>query len=215
MLKERGVLRIGNFHECHGQDLCAEYVGQTAPKTHAICQEAYGSVLFIDEAYSLASGGERYTYGREAIDTLITEMENHSDDLIVIFAGYPDEISKMIALNPGMRSRIPYTIEFPNYTRDQLADIFMGMVNASFACTEDLAEKARAFFGGIPEDVMSDKTFGNGRYVRNIFERTWGKAVGRSNENGADSIVITADDFEAATRDIGSDQKKEKRKIGF
>ena len=215
-LKERGVLRIGKFHEHHGQDLCAEYVGHTAPKTHAICQEAYGSVLFIDEAYSLAAGGELHSFGREAIDTLITEMENHSDDLIVIFAGYPDDIQRMIAMNPGMRSRIPYTIEFPNYTRDQLADIFMGMVNGSFACTEGLEERARAFFGGIPDEVLSDKTFGNGRYVRNVFERTWGRAVARSNADGADGIVISEEDFDEAVRDADrTDKRTEKRKIGF
>ena len=218
VLKERGVLRIGNFHEHHAQDLCAEYVGQTAPKTHAICQEAYGSVLFIDEAYSLASGGEHhnYGYGREAVDTLITEMENHSDDLIVVFAGYPDEIAKMIAMNPGMKSRIPYTIEFPNYTREQLAEIFMGMVRASFTCADGLEDRVKEFFGRIPDEEMADKTFGNGRYVRNIFERTWGKAVARSSGDGGDSIVVTAEDFDAATKDIGAaDQKTEKRKIGF
>ena len=150
------------------------------------------------------------------MDTLITEMENHSDDLIVVFAGYPDEIAKMIAMNPGMKSRIPYTIEFPNYTREQLAEIFMGMVRASFTCADGLEDRVKEFFGRIPDEEMADKTFGNGRYVRNIFERTWGKAVARSSGDGGDSIVVTAEDFDAATKDIGAaDQKTEKRKIGF
>ena len=216
VLKERGVLRIGKFYEHHGHDLCGEYVGHTAPKTRAICQEAYGSVLFIDEAYSLATGGDRYNYGKEAIDTLITEMENHGDDLIVIFSGYPDDIQKMIALNPGMKSRIPYTIEFPNYTRDQLTDIFMEMVRKSFACSDDLEESARKFFRSIPDEVLNDKTFGNGRYVRNIFERTWGKAIARSSENGFDGIVITSQDFTEATKECHyDDYRKSTRKIGF
>ena len=215
VLKERGILRVGKFYEHHGRDLCAEYVGQTAPKTRAICQEAYGSILFIDEAYSLATDGDRYNYGKEAIDTLITEMENNGDDLIVIFAGYPDEIQKMIALNPGMRSRIPYTLEFPNYTRDQLADIFMNMVKESFTYTEDLESTVREFFDGIPTEVLDDKTFGNGRYVRNIYERTWGKAIARSSENGFDGLVINSQDFEEATKEFGYNNKPPVRKIGF
>ncbi len=216
VLKERGILRIGKFYEHHGRDLCAEYVGHTAPKTRAICQEAYGSVLFIDEAYALATDGDRYNFGKEAIETLITEMENNSDDLIVIFAGYPDEIQKMISLNPGMRSRIPYTIEFPNYTRGQLADIFMDMARKSFSCADDLEAAARKFFDGIPDDVLKDKTFGNGRYVRNIFERTWGKAIARSSENGFDDIVLNSQDFDEATGEYQyGNNAKPARKIGF
>ena len=216
VLKERGVLRIGNFYEHHGRDLCGQYVGTTAPKTHAICEEAYGSILFIDEAYSLATDGDRYNYGKEAIDTLITEMENHSDDLVVIFAGYPDEISKMIALNPGMKSRVPYTLEFPNYTAKELSDIFMKMVNENFSCTEDLQQHVEEFFTNIPDEVMNDKTFGNGRFVRNIYERTWGKAIARGSENGFDSIVLNCHDFDEATEEYQySDKGHTVRKIGF
>lgn len=216
VLKERGILRIGNFYEHHSRDLCAEYVGQTAPKTHAICQEAYGSVLFIDEAYSLATDGDRYNYGKEAIDTLITEMENHSDDLVVILAGYPDEIGKMIALNPGMRSRVPYTLEFPNYTPEELTQIFMKMVNDNFSCTEDLGKHVEEFFMSIPSEVMNDKTFGNGRFIRNIYERTWGKAIARGSENGFDSIVLNCQDFDEATKDYQyGDKGHNVRKIGF
>ena len=216
VLKEKGVLRIGKFYEHHGRDLCAEYVGQTAPKTHAICQEAYGSVLFIDEAYSLASEAGRNDYGREAIDTLITEMENHGDDLIVIFAGYPDEIARMIAMNPGMSSRIPYTIRFPNYTREQLAAIFMSMVGKHFACTEDLDPAVKNYFSKISDEVLNDKTFGNGRFVRNLFERTWGKAIARCSESGFDGMIINAEDFEAAAGEFDVlTPQPEKRRIGF
>ena len=216
VLKEKGILRIGKFYEHHGRDFCAEYVGQTAPKTRSICQEAYGSVLFIDEAYSLANEIGRYDYGKEAIDTLITEMENNSDDLIVILAGYPDEINKMISMNPGMRSRVPYTIEFPNYTHEQLFEIFMGMVRKNFSCTDDLKEQADRFFGSIPDSVLEDKTFGNGRFVRNIFEHTWGKAITRCSESGFDGIVINGEDFKAAIEDFDfASQVSSKRKIGF
>ena len=93
ILKERGVLRIGNFYECSGRDLCGRYIGETAPKTASMCRDAYGSVLFIDEAYSLYRGDENSRdFGREALDTLIAEMENHRKDFVVIMAGYPDDM---------------------------------------------------------------------------------------------------------------------------
>ena len=216
VLKDRGVLRIGKFFEHHARDLCGEYVGQTAPKTRAICEEAYGSVLFLDEAYSLATDRDRYDYGKEAIDTLIAEMENHGDDMVVVFAGYPDEIEKMIALNPGMRSRIPYTLTFPSYTPEQLAAIFEKMLSASFSYTEDLMDHVREFFKSLPEEMLTDKAFGNGRFVRNLFERAWGKAIARNSENGFDSLVINTDDFDAAVKDLNlSGQKPSNRTIGF
>lgn len=94
ILKEKGILRNGSFFEYSGRDLCGRFAGETAPKTSAICRDAYGSVLFIDEAYSLYrdKGLSNADYGREAIDTLVAEMENHRTDLMVIMAGYPDEI---------------------------------------------------------------------------------------------------------------------------
>lgn len=216
ILKERGILRIGKFFEHHARDLCGQYVGQTAPKTHAICEEAYGSVLFLDEAYSLATDGDQHNYGREAIDTLIAEMENHKDDLVVIFAGYPDEIEKMISLNPGMRSRIPYTIEFPSYTPKQLTNIFKKMLDESFSYTDDLLENVKDYFESLPTNMLSEKTFGNGRFVRNLFERTWGKAIVRTSENGFDSLVINSDDFAAAVNDMNLPGKRiNNQRIGF
>ena len=216
VLKDKGVLRIGKFFEHHARDLCGEYVGHTAPKTHAICEEAYGSVLFLDEAYSLATDHDRYDYGKEAIDTLIAEMENHGDDLVVVFAGYPDDIEKMISLNPGMRSRIPYTLTFPSYTPEQLAAIFEKMLSSSFSYTEDLMDHVREFFKNLPQEMISDKAFGNGRFVRNLFERTWGKAIARNSENGYDSLVINTEDFDAAVRELNlSEQKPSNRTIGF
>ena len=216
VLKDKGVLRIGKFYEHHARDLCGEYVGHTAPKTHAICEEAYGSVLFLDEAYSLAADHDRYDYGKEAIDTLIAEMENHGDDLVVVFAGYPDDIEKMISLNPGMRSRIPYTLTFSSYTPEQLAAIFEKMLSSSFSYTEDLMDHVREFFKNLPQEMISDKAFGNGRFVRNLFERTWGKAIARNSENGYDSLVINTEDFDAAVRELNlSEQKPSNRTIGF
>lgn len=134
ILKEKGILRNVNFFEHSGRELCGRYVGETAPKTSAMCRDAYGSVLFIDEAYSLYrdDGFSNADYGREAIDTLIAEMENHRSDLMVIMAGYPDDMDKLMNGNADLKSRMPYLIEFPNYARGQLAEIFLSMAGKSF-----------------------------------------------------------------------------------
>ena len=156
ILKERGVLRIGAFFEYSGRDFCGRYVGETAPKTASICRDAYGSVLFIDEAYSLYRGdSDSRDFGREALDTLIAEMENHRNDFVVIMAGYQDDMEKLMSGNLGLASRMPYTIEFPNYTRDQLCDIFVSMVESKFKYEKNLFLVAREFFNTLPEQHLA------------------------------------------------------------
>ena len=216
ILKEKKILSVGNFYEYSGRDLCGRYVGETAPKTASICRDAYGSVLFIDEAYSLYRGeGSNWDYGREAIDTLIAEMENHRGDLVVIMAGYTDDMEKLMESNAGLKSRMPYKIEFPNFTGEQLCEIFASMVNKKFATDDKLAAAARAYFTSIPDDVLKSKEFGNARFVRNLFERTWAKAAMRSQLSGG-GVVLTADDFAlaCADKDFSFDSAK-KRRIGF
>ena len=197
ILKEKGILRNGSFFEYAGRDFCAPYVGQTAPKTAAICRDAYGSVLFIDEAYSLYRGDNfsKADFGREAIDTLIAEMENHRSDLVVIMAGYPQEMTDLMKANAGLESRMPYVIEFPNYTRDQLFAIFMLMVNKNFTFREGFEEAVKAYFDKLPDEVILAKEFSNARFVRNLFERTWGKAVLRAQINKEDATVLIKEDF--------------------
>lgn len=219
-LRQNGILRNGNFFECHGRSLCGRYVGETSPKTSAICRDAYGSVLFIDEAYSLYRSdiASRGDYGQEAIDTLIAEMENHRSDLVVIMAGYTDEMDELMRANSGLESRMPYVIEFPNYTRDQLFCIFMDMVKKNYEYNSAFEDEAKRFFDAIPDDVLSSKDFSNARFVRNLFERTWGKAVMRATVNRQECSVLTKEDFLMATgekefRKIM--EKKEKRTIGF
>lgn len=202
ILKEKGVLRVGNFYEYAGRDFCGRYVGETAPKTASICRDAYGSVLFIDEAYSLYRGeGSDYDYGREAIDTLIAEMENHRSDFVVIMAGYTDDMNRLMDGNAGLASRMPYTIEFPNFTREQLYDIFVSMVNGRFRSDEQLFDAARAYFTGLPDEMLAAKEFSNARFVRNLFERTWAKAAMRSQLDGKAEVVLTKEDFEHASAD--------------
>lgn len=217
ILKEKGVLRIGNFYEYKGRDLCGRYIGETAPKTASICRDAYGSVLFIDEAYSLYRGdGNDRDYGREALDTLIAEMENHRSDFVVIMAGYTDDMAKLMEGNRGLASRMPYTIEFPNFTRDELYQIYVSMVKKKFRYEDDLFPAVKDYFDSIPEETLSSKEFSNARFVRNLFERTWAKAAMRSQLGEKKTITLTKDDFERASceKDFVLNNRK-KTMIGF
>ena len=217
ILKEKGVLRIGNFYEYAGRDFCGRHVGETAPKTVSICRDAYGSVLFIDEAYSLYRGDDNSRdYGREALDTLIAEMENHRNDLVVIMAGYTDDMDKLMEGNMGLASRMPYTIEFPNFTREQLYEIFESMVKARFKYDKQLLNAAHEYFNNLPDEIIQAKEFSNARFVRNLFERTWAKAAMRCQLSGKQGIVLTKDDFEHASADKEFAVKATKKtRIGF
>lgn len=217
ILKEKGVLRVGGFFEFAGRDFCGRYVGETAPKTASICRDAYGSVLFIDEAYSLYRGdSDSRDYGREAIDTLIAEMENHRNDFVVIMAGYTEDMNKLMSGNLGLASRMPYTIEFPNFTREQLDEIFESMVKDKFKYDKSLFAAARKFFDELSDDTINSKEFANARYVRNLFERTWAKAAMRCQLNGNIQIVLTREDFEHASSDKEfADKIPKKSRIGF
>lgn len=202
VLKEKGVLRVGGFYECSGRDLCGRYIGETAPKTAGICRDAYGSVLFIDEAYSLYRGDmSDRDYGREALDTLIAEMENHRSDLVVIMAGYTDEMETMMKGNAGLASRVPYTIEFPNFTREELYQIFLSVLGDHIPYTEDLLPAVFRYINDLPQAVLDAKEFSNARFVRNLFERTLAKAATRCQLERLDTVQITAGDFNRAICD--------------
>ncbi|MCR4587288.1 MAG: AAA family ATPase, partial [Lachnospiraceae bacterium] len=199
MLKEKGLLRIGNFYEVGRKDLCGRYVGETAPKTAAVCRNAYGSVLFIDEAYSLYRGNaDRYDYGREAIDTLIAEMENHKDDMVVIMAGYPDDINTLMEANQGLEGRMPYLLEFPSYNEEELYQIFMKFVGDT-KVNEDFGPAVRKFIDSVDKERREAKDFSNGRFVRNLYDRIWAKAAMRCRIDGEKEIILSANDVERAT----------------
>ena len=219
ILKEKGILRNGSFFEHSGRDLCGRFVGETAPKTSAICRDAYGSVLFIDEAYSLYrdDGISNADYGREAIDTLVAEMENHRSDLMVIMAGYPNEMEKLMSGNVGLKSRMPYLIEFSNYTREQLAAIFLTMASKGFHYNDDFTNAVKTYFESLSDEIMCAKDFSNARFVRNLFERTWGKGALRCQMNQTECTELTVEDFALATADkeFNSILEQKKRKIGF
>jgi hypothetical protein len=161
-----GVVGGGQLVETDRAGLVAGYVGQTAAKVTAAFDRAEGGVLLVDEAYALARGGER-DFGREAIDTMVKLIEDRRDSVVVIVAGYPDEMADFVGSNPGLRSRFPKTIFFPDYTDAELVRIFelLGERNRYRA-----DEAARAAVVSFLAAQPRDKGFGNARLVRNLFE---------------------------------------------
>ena len=160
------VVDKGQLVETDRSGLVAGYVGQTAIRVKEVVTSAIGGVLLIDEAYALARGDER-DFGQEAIDTLVKLMEDHRDDLVVIAAGYPEEMGEFVDSNPGLRSRFPKTIHFADYTDDELVAIFTSMCeSAHYRPTPDAIEVVRARFAA----QTRHKGFGNARLARNLFE---------------------------------------------
>lgn len=163
-----GVLSKGQLIEVDRSGLVAGYVGQTALKTQEAIQSALGGVLFIDEAYSLASGGEN-DYGREAIETILKAMEDHRDDLVVIVAGYEEPMTDFINSNPGLVSRFNKYFYYDDYTGEQLMAIFENLCGKNgYILTDEASAYAKELFDSLYND--RDNNFGNGRDVRNIFE---------------------------------------------
>jgi SpoVK/Ycf46/Vps4 family AAA+-type ATPase len=167
ILTELGVLRSGHLVEVSRADLVAQYVGATAIKTTEAFNEALGGVLFIDEAYTLVSDGKGNDFGREAIDTLVKLMEDHRDDVVVVAAGYTDEMQAFLSANPGMASRFSRTIEFTNYSVDELVTITENMCENH---RYELDPRTRRALADHYERMPRDATFGNGRAARLVFE---------------------------------------------
>ena len=168
--KDLGVLKKGHLVETDRSGLVGEYVGQTAPKTNAIIDSALDGVLFIDEAYSLVQGGQG-DYGREAISTLLKRMEDDRDRLVVILAGYSKEMGDFINSNSGLQSRFSRYIDFPDYTVEELIQIFQYTLKANDCyATEGAIEKAKEHIRHAVE--YKDQNFGNARFIRNLFEKT-------------------------------------------
>ena len=219
IMHEEHILSGGGFYEVSRKDLVGSYVGHTAPKTAEVCKLAYGGVLFIDEAYMLDGGGEN-DFGKEAIGTLIAEMENKRDNLIVIFAGYEKELENLFELNPGLRDRIPHRIHFPNYNREELAEIFRGMLPGEFKCTEEFTKVSEEFFTNLSDDIMNSPNFSNARFVRNLVERILSKAALRMQMNAdtQEEATLTESDFNLAVADnefAKLNEKKRNKVVGF
>lgn len=166
--REAGMLDKGHLVEVERADLVGEYIGHTAQRTREQIKKALGGILFVDEAYSLARGGER-DFGKEAIDCLVKGMEDHKEEFILILAGYRDEMKNFISTNPGLHSRFPIHIEFPDYNLKELVAIAKVMLEQKqYILTIDAELKLekilrRYIFSGQSRN-------GNARFVRNIIE---------------------------------------------
>jgi SpoVK/Ycf46/Vps4 family AAA+-type ATPase len=172
-----GVLRRGHLVETDRAGLVAGYVGQTAMKVRDVTKKALGGVLFIDEAYTLATGGEN-DFGREAVETLLKMMEDHRDDLVVIVAGYTGKMQDFLDSNPGLRSRFNKHVHFDDYGVEQLVKIFKTFCQkADFKLTEGAEKELASVFGVLC--ASRDETFGNARAARNLFEATLSKQANR------------------------------------
>ena len=174
ILTDEGVLKSGSFVECGRADLVGRYVGWTAKEVRDKFKEAEGGILFIDEAYSLVDDSR--TYGDEAINTIVQEMENHRKSVIVIFAGYPDRMREFLDRNEGLRSRIAFHLDFPDYNERELEDILKLMARErGMRIDERSMAKCREIF----RKACREKEFGNGRFVRNLIEQAMLKQAQR------------------------------------
>lgn len=218
ILYDAGVLDEAKLVETDAHGLIGKYVGETAPKTLAKINDAMGGVLFIDEAYSLTGGttvnGGATSYGEEAIAVLLKEMEDRRGQFCTILAGYRDEMVKMISTNPGLESRIQFTLEFPDYTREEL-----GLIAQSF-----LEKKGYSIDDGalnrlldIMEYFRNRPNFANARTVRNVLDQVIMNQNLRTEDENGDNMIIV-DDVEDYLMDEGIDLSKPStggRKIGF
>ena len=195
MLYNLKYVKQNKLIEVSSKDLVAEYVGQTAPKTMEVVQKAMGGVLFIDEAYSLASGhGQGNSYNEEAIATLIQAMENYRDKFVVIFAGYTKEMQDFLNSNSGIVSRIGYTLEFDDYTEDELIEIFKSMTSkAGFIVEDEAIEQVRKAI----KEYKDSENFGNARFIRNVYEKSIIKHASNTKGKKRKNILktITKDDI--------------------
>ncbi len=187
-IRKIGLLEKGHLVEISRQDLVAEYAGQTATRTALVVKKALGGVLFVDEAYALKQGKEDL-FGQEAIDTLVKLMEDHRDELILILAGYTDEMREFLQQNTGLRSRIPNRIEFEDFTDDELGAIF------DIFCRKAGIETSEPNRGYAIEQVARNRrghSFGNARDVRNLFERALAQQSVRLAEEDLDALSTRA-----------------------
>lgn len=168
LLHELGVLPKGHIVEVERADLVGEYIGHTAQKTREKVQRAMGGVLFIDEAYSLARGGEK-DFGKEAVDTLVKAMEDYKNEFILILAGYTAPMEEFLRLNPGLRSRFPIQLHFPDYTVQELLEIAQLMLEErEYRLTTRAYNKMKEI---IDQHISySYNDFSNARLVRNLLE---------------------------------------------
>ena len=190
VLYQKGVISEDKLVEVSRTDLVAGYVGQTTEKTRKVLESALGGVLFIDEAYTLNSGGSN-DFGQEALDEILKFMEDHRDDIIIIFAGYTKEMGEFLNMNSGLRSRIPNTFDFEDYREEEIVEIgLLGLDKYGY-------ELDREYYGEVVKNLYRNNDGSNGRWVRNINEKIITNMSTRIAREGGDNLdEITNEDIE-------------------
>lgn len=210
LLYENGLLQSNEIVEVGRADLIARYEGQTADKVKSVFQKAKGKLLFIDEAYSLVEN-VRGEFGDEAINTIVQETENNRDDTIVIFAGYPDEMQEFFSRNPGLRSRVPFTISFCDYTPEEMVEISeLEAKKRGFSISSEAKDKITV----ICESSSDSKEVGNGRFCRNLIEGAIlnyaARVYGNASETSCKNFILSENDIT-----IPDSTSESKAPIGF
>ncbi len=221
IFQEIGILSSSQIVEAGRADLVAGYIGQTAINVKSVFKRARGKLLFIDEAYSLASDSQR-DFGYEAINTIVQEMENSRGDTVVVFAGYPEEMENFFSMNPGLRSRVPFRISFPDYSTDEMAQIVaLEAQKRGFSLCPRALEKAVSLCG----EAKHRSDAGNGRFCRNLVEnailgyalRVYGE--GAEAADGAEKdFILAEEDFSLPDNMQAIPERQEAKKtapIGF
>jgi len=208
MYRSMGLLSRGQLVEVDRAGLVGQYVGLTAIKTERVVRKALDGVLFVDEAYALARDGERLDFGDEAIETLLKRMEDNRHRLVVIVAGYPRLMHRFLESNPGLRSRFSREIEFPDYSTDELVEIFGRFAaEAQYALGEGTPETLQSIFAGAGRD----DSFGNARFARTLFEQALNAQALRLGEGDVDRLThdelmsLTPADLLAGARALGEE----------
>lgn len=198
IFKEIGILSSSQIVEAGRADLVAGYIGQTAINVKSVFKKARGKLLFIDEAYSLASDSQR-DFGYEAVNTIVQEMENSRSDTVVVFAGYPEEMENFFSMNPGLRSRVPFRISFPDYSTDEMAQIVtLEAQKRGFSLCPRALEKAVSLCG----EAKHRSDAGNGRFCRNLVENAILGYALRVYGEGAEAADGAVKDFTLVEEDF-------------
>ena len=221
IFQEIGILSSSQIVETGRADLVAGYIGQTAINVKSVFKRARGKLLFIDEAYSLASDSQR-DFGYEAINTIVQEMENSRGDTVVVFAGYPEEMENFFSMNPGLRSRVPFRISFPDYSTDEMAQIVaLEAQKRGFSLCPRALEKAVSLCG----EAKHRSDAGNGRFCRNLVEnailgyalRVYGEGA-EAADGAVKDFILGEEDFSLPDNMQAIPERQEGKKsapIGF